>query len=1199
MATVLAQDRAQASQAQNVLATRQYRKDLAAYDIEVKKYEKEKAIYDAKQKVIQDKKDAYIKERQVVMSKYETALAANPFSQTVRGASGRGIKNLKYGQYVAKVTKEKDYGLGGIAVRESGITVVSGGRLSRSASKRIQSPWLYSGSGDRHVQYQLSMYYTNQALYSGKLAPSDYSQRVQQIQSTYQKQQQGFTLATARTAATTLKSETIKRDTARALAAQSGGAIGSISKSGLAAISTGSQVKTGINIADLKPSRPIAPNVPSTMLQGGERVIVTTPDGKQRTFKDRATADSFVSRIKDGSYVEPVKPTGGFYKSPFGAMALGGTSLLGKSYVGYSESGKPYEGAVQPSGYVVEYKGKERMFLSLGAAEKFVDRVESPIKSTKSDKPLTPLETFGKELESEARYADRVDLGKEPKPTSIPDLTRYYASQGLKPLLDIGYEAKNLLTGEKEPIAPSLPSMVFEQGIEVAKKIWETGDLTPDIENKAGKFIADDPVRAAVQLPAEAALWITGGKVISGTAKVVSKVAKELGITSPITRISGGVEGQTIYKGIAINKKPVIGIQQGKVILGEPKSVVPKLSKEALESRTKGELSFGYGAERQLFYTAEGQAKQVKAGLINPLAEQRVAAAVRVEAAVQKGGREYTGEIGADAFKGVSEKQGVFLLKTTEKLQPKLDLLHGSVATRTSIEPVLKAESGNILRMGDLDIVPKALTKKEITSASKLTKTEKAQGITKETKIESREKEKAIELGKTYYKDFPLEAGQTKALKIPTGKGNIALEITGGGKTKKVMEVVLRKSEESVQKGKGDPSYILSYKIPFDASKTAKDFAIKTHTLKFQALTQAKTTLDYQKFSLTAGQARKGYKPTAEFRKLDAPAEAKIYPAAGREKDIKRKYWQTRQTELDQIRAGQTEFAKETRAAAEYQKSRYPELDFNIMPDERVAISFASKPVETVPSRVLISPTIGGGTRIEAAREPTIRSEIIDRPQIKPRETSSIIKPKKTSSIKIGSSKLESGKIPFTSSSIKIGSTSSRNLSSRITSSKPFSVQPKAPSFYPSSKPPSEKPSSKLPSITPRSGVPSKPSGIPSPPFKPSKPSRVSRIPVSTTMSLVPRATRKPPAAAVIALRSKEYQRKKKEKGQKDFLGNTRTDKFVGLINRKEILVGDKLTAKQVRLDKRLVLNPKKKKLSSVRKSKRRAAYKKSKGFLF
>lgn len=865
-------------------------------------------------------------------------------------------------------------------------------------------------------------------------------------------------------------------------------------------------------------------------------------------------------------FYAPPKPVRSDYSVMLGAVPIPTTNntltKIDGSYIGFSPSGLPYQGAVRPEGYVVDYGGKERTFLTLASAEKFIDRVS---KSTTSS---TPIGFLG-ELESSLRYSDRVDLGDVPKPSDASGLIQYYASHGLKGFADIGYTLKNIITGDDEPIAPSLPSVLFEQGFEVAKKIWETGDWTPNVENKAGKYFMDDPVRSIVQLPAEAALWITGGKAISLGIKAGQKVAGKFGITNPVARISSSVEGKTIYRGISIQRKPIIGIQQGKIIVGEPKPVVPQLSKASLESRSGGELALGYGAERSLFYTEKGLGQQVKAGLINPLSKERVLAAAKLEDATQaaKGGQ-YKGTIGADSFKSVTEDQGKFLLTKTAALQKKgqVDIVHGSIATRIAIEPSLKAESGNILRMGDLDINPMRLSKKEIATASKITKEEKIQGITKETKIKTLEKEKAIDVAKQY-EDFPVRIGETFSIKIPKGEGNIGLQLAKQGEPpRKIGEIILLKSEEAIQKGKGDPTSILSYRIPFDKTQTARDFKIKTQTMEFQGLTQTKTTLAYQTYS-----------PTAKLAS-DIPARAKIYPAAGREKDVLRRYWQGRQSELNQIRSGKPIAATATRTAAEDFRKLYPELDFNVVPEEKFVLKLSSQITESSSTpKILVAPTIGGRATIETSRtkiEP--RSNINSRVQIKPREQSISIKSKQQDSFiskRIESSKSKS--IFEEDSSLELYS--SYKQSQSIGSSKPQSIGSKASSFlqsFTSRKPISAK--SKVP-VSSKPSVTSRPSQRPSirPSLRAKLSSRISnKASVQSGIPIAIRVPKKSVVPIIMALKSTEKKRKKKEKGQKDFLGNTRTDRFVGLINRKEILVGDKLTARQIKLDKKLTMNP-------------------------
>jgi len=825
---------------------------------------------------------------------------------------------------------------------------------------------------------------------------------------------------------------------------------------------------------------PVKPDRPQqTILQKRKSVILTQQEQAQRakeTFAEIKKPQDKPQRYtpwiaKDKSFYTKEAAKTYSINSPFIPMAIGGAQLLmeqpkAESYIGYSPSGEPYQGAVQPTGYVVTIGGKDRVFLTLASAEKFIERTSKPT-STSS----TPIGFLG-ELESSLRYGDRVDLGDVPKPSDAGQLVQYYASQGLKPIVDIAYAGKNIITGVNEPIAPSLPSILFEQGFEVAQKIWETGDWTPDVENKAGKFIMDDPVRAAVQIPAEAALWITGGKAIGLGIKAGQKVAGKFGITNPVARISGSVEGETIYRGISIQRKPIIGIQQGKIVVGEPKPVVPQLSKASLESRSGGELALGYGVEKSLFYTEKGLGQQVKAGLINPLSKERALATTKLEDATQaaKGGQ-YKGTIGADSFKSVTEDQGKFLLTKTAALQKKgqVDIVHGSIATRIAIEPSLKAESGNILRMGDLDINPMRLSKKEIATASKITKEEKIQGITKETKIKTLEKEKAIDVAKQY-EDFPVRVGETFSIKIPKGEGNIGLQLAKQGEpSRKIGEVILSKSEEAVQKGKGDPTSILSYKIPFDKTQTARDFKIKTQTLEFQGLTQTKTTLAYQTYS-----------PTAKLAS-DVSARAKIYPAAGREKDVLRRYWQGRQSELNQIRSGKPIAATATRTAAEDFRKLYPELDFNVVPEEKFVLKLSSQITESSSTpKILVAPTIGGRATIETSRtkiEP--RSNINSRVQIKPREQSISIKPKQQDSFiskRIESSRSKS--IFEEDSSLELYS--SYKQSQSIGSSKPQSIGSKASSFlqsFTSRKPISTK--SKVP-VSSKPSVTSRPSSRPS-----------------------------------------------------------------------------------------------------------------------
>ena len=61
------------------------------------------------------------------------------------------------------------------------------------------------------------------------------------------------------------------------------------------------------------------------------------------------------------------------------------------------------------------------------------------------------------------------------------------------------------------------------------------------------------------------------------------------------------------------------------------------------------------------------------------------------------------------------------------------------------------------------------------------------------------------------------------------------------------------------------------------------------------------------------------------------------------DKDIVRRYWQARQSELNQIRGGEPLRAKKTRDAAEKFKSLYPEINFTTLPDEKIVLNLSSK----------------------------------------------------------------------------------------------------------------------------------------------------------------------------------------------------------------------------------------------------------------
>jgi len=231
-------------------------------------------------------------------------------------------------------------------------------------------------------------------------------------------------------------------------------------------------------------------------------------------------------------------------------------------------------------------------------------------------------------------------------------------------------------------------------------------------------------------------------------------------------------------------------------------------------------------------------------------------------------------------------------------------------------------------------------------------------------------------------------------------------------------------------------------------------------------------------------------------------------------------------------------------------------------------------------TKVTNKPLYVGGVGVSKIN---VRESITPRESLKPLEIKTTSKPITES--KISSSKLESSRISFAKPSSKIESISPRDVSS-IISSKGFSVQsakpkPTASSILQSIT--SKKPissTSKIPSSPSSFVSPSSPSSFvsPSSPSSPSS-SRSFSSPksgksFSSARTLHGASTtavvrKKRAAAAILTFKSTEYERKKKPKPLKDFLGSTRLDAIEGLFKRSAIIVGDKKTQKQVDIDKK------------------------------
>ena len=619
-----------------------------------------------------------------------------------------------------------------------------------------------------------------------------------------------------------------------------------------------------------------------------------------------------------------------------------------------------------------------------------------------------------------------------------------------------------------------------------------------------GDYVRKDPLGTLLQIPAEAALWITGGKAIQAGAKGAKAV-------SPVKYIAPKVDDVTAYSGLAVKGKPIIGVQQKSVVVGHDPKKIP-LEKVKLESRSGGELALGRGGEREIFYSDKTLDFMKDTGFISELSAKRAKTAVKLEKATQAKGEPFVGDIGKGGFKKISEEQGDFLLRKTELLQRKgeIETLHGSIATRVNIEQSLRGLSGDVLKMGDLDIVPKA---------------------SKDIGFEAR----ASKLIKEYYDEFPLGKGESKSFKDVAGSNRELILTKADGKKEKIFEVVVKDSDEMVLgTSKKDPTKILDYKIPFDKKVKAVDYNIETKNLAYQQLTQTKTVLAFQKSP-------------------DASAKAIVYPARGRDKDIVRRYWQARQTELNQIRGGQPLKAKETRKIADEFKSLYPELDFSTIPDEKVVINLSSK----VGSSTLTPSSKGSASSLAESTLSQKGSSTILRPKsqsnfskafeqsnkTKSTLTDSVIQKTPSSKIQKPSNNLQSfrSKITQQRENIRNSIVAPR---SRIVSSKNPSI--KTPSLFSSS-------SAKMP--------------------VPKAVSPITRIIGTRTDTIVTKPTKgKKPIGLFLDAVNTTKKKSGKVKYRRDFLGSSRTDHIVGLFKRPEILEEKKRFStklnRQVRIDK-------------------------------
>jgi hypothetical protein len=202
---VLAQDAAQASEAQAILDEQKYQKDLAQYNKDLEKYNKEKAIYDAEVKKIADAKAAEEKriaeekaaaekkksdraaEYKVISDEYNKGVKNNPYEYKTSYA-GHGFDNSQHDNYLAKLSttkREAERVVRTAHLTQDGWTptpIPVTGWLQPDAAKQLGD--ISQGRGrsyrsvDANSAYQVSVVLANRAVQYGEISISQHSSQI-------------------------------------------------------------------------------------------------------------------------------------------------------------------------------------------------------------------------------------------------------------------------------------------------------------------------------------------------------------------------------------------------------------------------------------------------------------------------------------------------------------------------------------------------------------------------------------------------------------------------------------------------------------------------------------------------------------------------------------------------------------------------------------------------------------------------------------------------------------------------------------------------------------------------------------------------------------------------------------------------------------------------------------------------------------
>ena len=582
----------------------------------------------------------------------EAVKTGKPPARDIINSRGNKTRNPAYTKYQAKRQAASK------SIKDSGVKIISPGTLSRSVhqkvSGKISTP---TNQFNPEMRNQIIQYQLNQSLFAGDITPAAYAQRTGQLTKETAKLQQERTIELGRKAARKHKSETVKQDEARSTAALHGVAIGTIND-GKGSISNNSSVANNIKISNFVDSQ----KIPKTQAQRENRVKVTTPDGKERIFKNQETADKFIKRV-DGNYKVQTIP-----KQP---------------------DKNDFRNFLQT--------GQEPIRAVVGSLEyNFGDNTQD-FKSYLFDEN-TP---YG--AANVLRYSDAVDSGQVEKPKGLENIL-YYSSRGLRPIYNIPLG----LMGDKN-IQSTLASTIIDVPIDLVTK-GKTKTHDP-----IGDFVRKDPFATLVELPGEGLMWVSGAKAVDIGGKVVSRYSPLLYQSKKIVTDK---KPETIYRGLTWKDKPLLGVQQGKFTKGfDSSKVADSFSKIKTKSlgRDGIEAGVGSGIETELIYSKKTLSELVRRGIIPEIAKQRALQSKTIVKA-SKGITNEVGSFGDTPIEGLTNVQAKSLLTKVVQGQKSgdVDLVHGSTALKPQLGDKITKEAGSSVKLGDVDIHPtgKTLTEK-------------------------------------------------------------------------------------------------------------------------------------------------------------------------------------------------------------------------------------------------------------------------------------------------------------------------------------------------------------------------------------------------------------------------------------------------------------------------------------------------------